>query len=112
MAYTKQIVYDLARTFASGSVTSSYQALGTALSFPSSIVKIVNNSTQDISVSIDGTNLHDYVPAGSFTLYDLTTNTPSQGDDAVFDPKGTQYYIMGTAGTGNIYLIVRYIKQV
>lgn len=112
MAYTKKLQFDLLRSLSSASVTGSFQALGTALTYPSSIVRITNDSTQDVTVSIDGTNSHDIVASNSFVLYDATANTPSQGDDAVFFPQGTQFYVKGTAGTGTIYITVLYIVQV
>lgn len=93
---------DVLRSFASASVSSSYQAVGTAFSYPVRIMKITNNSTQDVTVSWDGLVDHEYIPAGSFLLLDVSANRETS---LIFDiAKGTQILIKGTAGTGNIYV--------
>jgi len=112
MAYTKQLLYETLRSIDSATFTGSYQALGTPLVHPASIVKLVNNSTVLVTVSIDGVNDYDVAPSNSFWLYDATANTPSQGDDAIFAPQGRQYFVSGSAGTGLVYLVVQYILQV
>lgn len=83
--------------------TGSYQTLGSALASPACLVKIVNNTTVDIDVSVDGVTDQDFVPAGSFFLYDLRANH-GQEFDFVFQ-KGTQFYVNAAAGTGDVYLV-------
>lgn len=112
MSYTKKIVYDTLRSIDSATFSGSYQAVGTALAFPASIVKMVNNSGVLVTISIDGVHDHDVLPNNSFFLYDETANTPSNGDDAVFYPQGTQFFVKGSASTGLVYLVVQYIVQV
>ena len=112
MAYTKQLLYETLRSIDSATFTGSYQALGTPLANPASIIKVINNSNVFITVSTDGIHDHDVAPPGSFFLYDETANTPSNGDDAIFIPQGTQFSVKGAAGTGLVYLVVQYIKQV
>jgi len=112
MAYTKQLLYETLRSIDSSTLSGSYQTIGGPLLHPGSIVKLVNNSTVLVTVSVDGVNDHDVAPANSFWLYDITANTPSQGDDAIFIPQGRQYFVKGSAGTGLIYLVVQYIVQV
>lgn len=111
MAYTKQLLYEPLRSIDSTTFTGSYQALGTPLANPASLIKLVNNSTVLVIISVDGINDVDVAPGNSFWLYDITTNTPSSGDDAIFVPKGRQYFVKGSAGTGSVYLIVQYILQ-
>lgn len=106
-AQSTVLVWDSLRSLASSSVTSSYQAVGTALTFPARIVKIVNNSTKDVTVSTDGTNDHDFVPAGGFTLYDCGTNRGNPSPSMSIR-QGTQISIKGTAGTGTVYVVVLY----
>ncbi len=110
MTYTRKLVYDVMRSRDSATFTGTYQTLGSALSFNCSIVKIVNNSGVLITVSTDGINDHEILPASSFTLYDITTNSNQQGD-SIYVPKGTQYYVKGTASTGLVYLVTQYIVQ-
>jgi hypothetical protein len=112
MAFTQQLHYETIRTVDTSTLSGSYVALGTPLAHPASIVKLVNASNISLAVSVDGVNQHDIAPATSFFLYDVTTNTPSQGDNAIFIPQGTQYYVNGSDGTGDVYLVVQYIVQI
>jgi hypothetical protein len=112
MAYSKILKYETIRSIDSSTFTGSYQAIGGPLLHPASIVKMVNNSTSLVTVSNDGTTTVDVAPANSFWLYDYTANTPTNGDDAIFAPQGTQYFVSGSAGTGSVYLVVLYIVQV
>lgn len=113
MAYTQQLLYEPLRSVDTSTLSGSYVPLGTALAYPASIVKLVNNSTVPVTVSTDGINDMDIAPTDSFFLYDVTTNGPSNGgDDGIFIPQGTQYLISGSAGTGLVYLVVQYIKRV
>jgi len=109
-SFTKKLIYDVMRTIDSATFTGSYQALGTPLANPSSLIKIVNNSTVLITVSTDGVNDHDVVPGTSFTLYDVTANSLSE-TGSIFIPVGTQYYVKGSAGTGLVYLVVQYVVR-
>jgi competence transcription factor ComK len=90
----------------SATFTGSYQTLGSALSHSACLVKFVNNSTVTVTVSWDGSSDHDIYPSGSFAVYDVTTNTQQSG--GLYIPKGTQFYVKGSAGTGSVYLIVLY----
>lgn len=93
----------------SSTFTGSYQTLGSTLSHPGVLVKIVNNSTVAATISFDGVNDHDFIPANSFALYDIETNhgTYEQLSIAQF----TQFYVKGSAGTGSVYLTVFYIVE-
>lgn len=109
MAFTNRIAWETLRSIDSATLTGSYQALGTPLSNPSYILKLVNNSTVLVTISIDASTDIDVAPAGSFWLYDegkvaLSANAPAL-------PKGTQIYVKGSAGTGSIYLVTQYIVQ-
>jgi hypothetical protein len=112
MAYTNQLLYETLRSIDSATFTGSYQALGTPLLHPAAVIKFVNNSTSFVTLSVDGVNDVDVLPANSFVLYDITSNTPPQGDNAIFVPQNRQYYIKGASGTGLVYEVVQYIKQV
>lgn len=99
--------FDSLRSLSSASVTGSYQAVGTSFAHPIRLVKMVNNSTQDVTVSFDGTTDNDFIPANSFALYDMTTNRSNAGGNFAFQI-GTQVYIKGTAGTGTFYITAVY----
>lgn len=111
MSYTRKLKYEELRTIDSSTFTGSYQAIGTPLEHPASIVKLVNNSTVLVTISIDGTNDHDVAPASSFWLYDVTANHTTEYG-SIFIPQETQYYVKGSAGAGSVYLVVQYIVQV
>jgi hypothetical protein len=98
------LTFDVARTLASASMTGSYIALGTKLSNPCRIIKIVNNTNQDVSVSIDGVSLYDFIPAGGFVLYDAGCNRSNASPELSF-PQGMQFYVSSAAGMGSLYLI-------
>lgn len=110
MFNTSQIEYEVLRSIDSATFTGSYQALGTPLANPAIIVKLVNNSTVLITISIDGVNDYDVAPAASFFLYDIASDSP--GTSSIFRKKGTQFYVKGSAGTGLVYLSVQYVKQI
>ena len=95
------------QSIASSTVTGSYATLGT-LAHPARLVKIVNNSTQDITVSWNATTDHDYIPSASFSLYDCTGNAVSNSKYVI--PNATVFSVKGTAGTGNVYLVYFYAQ--
>lgn len=101
-ALSSSLYPDVLRSFASASLTSSYQVLGTTLNYPTKIIRLLNNGTTDVTVSWDGITDHDYLPAGSFLLLDVSTNKETSQVFTI--SKGTQFLVKGTAGTGNIYL--------
>lgn len=105
MAYTQQLAYETIRSIDSATFTGSYQALGTPITNPSFILKIVNNSNKDVTVTSDGVHDHDFVPANSFVLYDMSKyGIPT----TQFLPQGTQISVKGSAGTGSVYLVTLY----
>lgn len=106
MAYTTRINWETLRSFDSSTLSGSYQAIGTPLAHPSYIFKMVNNSTVLVTISIDGATDVDVLPANSFFLYD-----EDKFPEHLFLPQGTQVYIKGSAGTGDIYLVTQYIIQ-
>lgn len=98
-------------TFSSASVSGSYQAINSGgLPKACSIVYIVNNSNQPITVSYDGINDHDYVRAGSDRELLIQTNAQPNVFLALM-AQGTVVYIKGTAGTGTIALAGYYQQQ-
>ena len=109
MALTNKISWENLRSRDSATFTGSYQTLGNPLSNPSYICKLVNNSTVLVTISIDGTNDIDIAPAGSFWLYDEGKVGSNAQVPAL--PKGTQFYVKGSAGTGSVYLVSQYIVE-
>ncbi len=110
MSRTRRLVYENLRTVDSSTLSGSYVVIGAALANPSSILKMVNNSDVDVTVSTDGVNDMDVCPAGSFWLYDVTSDSPMESG-SIFISQGTQYYIKGSVGTGSVYLVSQYTPQ-
>lgn len=106
MGYTQRVAWETLRSIDSATLTGSYQAIGIPLDQPSYILKLVNNSTVLVTISIDGTNDIDVAPANSFWLYD---EDKTNSHEAL--PKGTKIFVKGAAGTGSIYLVSQYLIQ-
>lgn len=109
MAYSNRIKWETLRSIDSTTFTGSYQNLGTPLQNPGYIVKLVNNSTVLVTISIDGTNDVDIAPAGSFWLYDESKAGVNSAFPAL--PMGTQIMVKGSVGTGLVYLVVQYLSN-
>lgn len=110
MSHTNRIAWETLRSRNSTTFNNTYQTLGTPLENPSYICKLVNNSTQLVTVSIDGVNDIDVAPANSFWLYDEGKVGVSSSIPAL--SAGTQIYVKGAAaGTGSVYLVSQYIIQ-
>jgi len=109
MGLTNKVDWEVLRSIDASTLTGSFQALGTPLDHPSYICKIVNNSTVLVTISNDGINDKDVAPAGSFFLYDEGKTGSNSQVPAV--PKNTQIYVKGSAGTGTIYLVSKYIVE-
>lgn len=106
-AQSTVLKWDLARSKDSATVAAGFTAVGTPFTFPARIVRIVNASTQGVSVSVDGTNTYDFVPSNMSVTYDCGTNRGNSAP-AMDIQKGTQISVAGTAGVGTIYVIVLY----
>ncbi len=109
MSFTQRLNWETLRSVDSSTFTGGYVALGTPLKFPSYILKLVNNSTVLVTVSIDGATDIDVAPAGSFWLYDESKVGVSGQNPAI--PQGTQVYVKGSVGSGSVYLVSQYIVQ-
>jgi hypothetical protein len=104
MAYTTRLAWETMRVFNSASLTGGYDALGTPLTQAAYKIKMVNMSDKTVTVSIDGATDIDVCPTLGFWLYDEMMTVQHEGLQ-----KGTQFFVKGTAGTGNIYLVVQYL---
>lgn len=97
------------RVFDSSTLTGGYDLFGSPLEFPARIVKFQNDSDEDVLISTDGIVDHDFLSQGDRCVFDLTAN--NNNTEGCFFPAGTQFYLNGTAGTGNIYLTVIYTRD-
>jgi len=90
---------DTIRSVAFGSITNSYTALGTPLTHVTRLIRFINDTDTAMFISTDAVNNMLYLPAGSFILFDLTTNREASGDIFAF-AKGTQFYIKYNTAPG------------
>jgi len=106
MAISSVLKYEAYQTLAFSSITTSFVAIGSPIAASARIFKIVNNTDGDMIISTDGTTLHDFVPAGSYTTYDAAANSGAQAAPCRL-PSGTQFYVKySTAPSKNsVYLI-------
>ena len=110
--FTNQAQVDTLRTVAFGSITASYTAVGPAQLYQSRIICFTNTTNQDVLFSNDGVTDKLIVPAGSFKLFDITTNhRPVNQDDFCF-VIGTQWYVKYAASpsSGAVYIEIVYAQ--
>lgn len=106
MAFGTRVVYEEIREVAFGSITSSYTALGSPLTFHARLIIFTNTTNGNVYVSTDGTTNHLKIAPSCFKLLDLTTNRVQ--DDGLFQAKGTQFYIKSadSLSSGSFWLEV------
>jgi hypothetical protein len=89
--------------------SSTYFKVGSALLYPSYKLKMVNNSNVLVTVSIDGVNDYDVLPATSAWIYDETQAMIASATTPAI-PAGTQIFCKSaTAGVGLVYLVSQYL---
>lgn len=93
------------QSIASSAVTGTYQAIGTKSLYPGRILRIVNNSSQDITISWDGSTDHDYIKTQTSVTYDFGAMKGTSAPACEMD-QGAVLFVKGTAGTGNIYVVI------
>lgn len=94
------------RSIDASTFTGSYQAVGTPLANPSRILKFTNNCSVDVTLSWDGSNDNEYIPAGGFMLIDIASDR--EDASSLWVSAQTQFYVKASAGTGTFYLSTYY----
>ncbi len=104
----KKVYFDTLRSLAFGSISGTYAAVGGPLTVNPRIMCITNRTVGDMIFSVDNTNSTGQiiVPAGSFKLYDLTSNLVPGKDDSFVIAVGTQFYVKQVAAptSGAVYI--------
>lgn len=73
------------------------------------LVRINNDSNQDVAISFDGTTDNEYVVMNSDITFNFLSGMQPNAQVPCF-PKGTVVYVRGlSAGTGRIYLSAYYM---
>jgi len=93
----------------SATLTGGYDEFVTSLDKACFMLRITNASNKQISISYDGTHLHDTVTAGSTATLMFQTNNVPRSHIALM-PKGQKIWLVGNAGTGYIYLAGYYVE--
>lgn len=107
--------FDTILTVAFGSITGSYTSLGSPLSNNWRMFKITNNTDGDMLFSFNASTDNIFVPAYSFTLYDLSTNAQNtRSSDSFVLAINTQFSIKyNTAPTkGAVWIEGCYAKGI
>lgn len=94
------------RTFNSATFTGSYQAMGVPLANSIRLVKWTNTANVNVTISWDGVNDHEILPAGSFVLLDVSSNREVANQFEI--QNGLQFYVKGSAGIGSVYMSAYY----
>lgn len=105
-SYSKVVRFDTYRTLAFGAISGAFAALGTPITHIGRILKFVNTTDGDITVSFDGSTNNDIVPAGSIVIYDFVSDGISNTEFVI--QNGTQIYIKGTVSKGSFYAVLVY----
>lgn len=106
MSFAVIVLPEPLRSRSAGTFTGSYQSIGTPFDHQICLLKILNDTTVGVTVSWDGVNDHDYLPANSFSLYDITAQT--QRESGIYISKGTQLRVKGSVGAGSVYVVALY----
>lgn len=88
-------------------ISGTYAAVGSALTRNWRMFKITNNTNGDMLFSLDGTTDNIFVPAGGFTLYDLSTNALNVSDSDWFVMEiASQFYVreLTNPSQGGVYI--------
>lgn len=94
------------RSLAFGSISGTYAPLGSAMANPIRQFKIDNTTDALLTFSFDGVNDHFVVPASSFFLNDVSSNTAQQ--NGFFISQGDRLYVKGSPTSGTVYFSVFY----
>jgi len=98
--------FDTYRTVNFSAITPAFTAIGAAIQHNWRIFRIVNNTNGDLIVSEDGVNNNIFVPANSFVLYDLSTNSDINLSNSIVLKLGAQFYVKSSTvpTSGDLYI--------
>lgn len=96
--------------FDSSAMLVTYQSMNGPAGLPGACfwIQVYNASDEGIFLSYDGITDNEIIPSDNrFSLMTFMGATPNSWTSLL--AKGTQIYVRGTAGTGNIYLSGYYV---
>jgi hypothetical protein len=97
-------------TFDAGTLTGGFDVAYDGIPRAIFLIRIINDSDQDVKVSYDGIDDHDMVIADGRLEINFQTNKQPRSHVALL-PVGTKIYLHGPGqgGTGNIYISGYYV---
>ncbi len=99
----------LLSSLASASVIGTYLPVnGIGFAHPPFLVRIINASNAAVTISYNGIDDHDFLPANSVLPLPTQTNSQPNAQIALFS-KNTVVYVKGAAGAGTIYVAGYYV---
>jgi len=98
------------RSIAFGDISGVYAQVGTQLANPARIIKMINSTDVDITVSFDGVTDHDILTTNATGfVYDIGTNKSLSAP--FFLDIGSSIYVKGTPTSGSVYVVVIYASS-
>lgn len=103
---SSQVVYlDEIRTIGFAATGAGYVPIGPSFAHPVRLICLSNNTDGDMLFSVDGVTDQLFIPAGSFKLFDLSTNRTHVAQYWALQA-GTQFYIkrVTVPTKGSVYI--------
>ena len=91
--------------------TGAFVPIGTPLGHAMRVLHFINQTDQNMIISFDGTTSNIFLGAGSFALYDLTSD--QDGNESFRYQVGTQLYVTyatNSPASGEVFLVAIYGK--
>jgi hypothetical protein len=109
-AYSTVIDWEPLRDISYVSMALTYVGVGAPMAYPIRLMKVYNQTDQTLFLSNDGLSDKDFIPANSQFIYDIGSNTSTQGGWLVMNA-GARLYVRypGTPPTlGGLLVAVIY----
>lgn len=103
----QRAVFDTERTV-SAPFSGTFQTLGSPLTHNPVIIIFDNQSSVAVALSVDGVNTWKTFTSGEAMLLDMRSNRGSAPTYTI--DKGTQFFALGSAGTGLFSIAILYAK--
>ena len=104
MAQKNSVGAETLATFAGSSLSTSFQAVNSGFANPCFLLRFINETNLDVTISYDGSTANDVIKAGTTAEIYTQQNALPASNIALFR-KGTTVYVKSTgAGTGSLYL--------
>ena len=94
------------KTLAFGGISAAYASVGSPSTHPIRVFKITNNTEGDMMFTTNTAQDEMFIPASSFTLYDIQSNINPRTDDSFVLEVGTQFSVKQVTApvSGSVYV--------